>query len=274
MEENLNNQSPEVEANTDEAPAERSIEEQLQTTANTLYKEREARKKAEKEAKTYSNKVSELESKFNSLQQQLASFLSAGEVAPAPAPVAPVEKKSDPFGSDINYQQAAKRVVSGLQEEVVTLKSELERQQSEKDNLRIELALQRAFVEAGGLLTPDGSLLDISDPEDFPIEVIKRRLRPYVKLDGDDILIVDREGKTEVNKAGMPLTLREKMEILKNSHSYSSNFRSENMNKGMGTPFNGKSVGNAKVRRVSRSAMNEGKVKPEDILSGNIMFTD
>lgn len=273
MEENLNNQT--TETDTEETPVERSLEEQLQTTASTLYKEREARKKAEKEAKEYSRKMTDLEGKFNSMQQQLASFLSLAEqpVTPTTAPVAE-KKTADPMGSDINYQQAAKQVVSDLQTQMASLKGELDVQRQEKDNLKVELSIQRAFVEAGGMLSPDSSFLDILDPDDYPIEVIKRRLRPYIKLDGDDILVVDREGKPELNKNGLPITLREKMEVLKNSNAYASNFRSENNNKGMGTPLNGKSGGNAKVRRVTRADMASGKVDPRSILDGSVVVTD
>ena len=274
MDETLNNQATEAENNNDsDTPTERSIEEQLQITALTLQKEREAKKKAEKEVKEYAKKMGDLEGKFNTLQQQLASVLNL--VPEQPATPAPTEKKLDPMGSDINYQQAAKQVVTGLQSEMAALKSELERQQSEKDGLKLELAIQRAFVEAGGILSPDSSFLDILDLDDYPIEVIKRRLKPYIKFDGDDLIVVDREGKTELNKNGFPITLREKMEVLKNSNAYASNFRSENNNKGMGTPLNGKaSNGNVKVKRVSKADLSAGRVDPRLIIDGSVVVVD
>lgn len=270
MEENLNNQSPEVEANTDEAPAERSIEEQLQAALGVAYKEREARKAIEKKAKESERRLKEYETKLAE-KEQIASLWQ--DLAPPTNPTQPPEQPvaRRPEYADLNHQLATKQIVSGLQEKISAIEQEKASVLKEKEDIIIESKLYQAFVEAGGLLPGDPSLVDVLDPKYQPFEVIKALTKEDVKYDPEarEVLFYTKDGSVELNKHGVPITPREKMEAYKQLKVFESSFKSDNQNKGMGTPFNGKSVGTGKVTRVSLSGMRKGQVKPEDVLKAD-----
>lgn len=273
MEENLTNQSPEVEASTDDAPAERSIEEQLQAALGALYKERGLNKQLDKKAKELEKKQKEYEAKLAE-KEQIASLWQDTVSTPAQQEQAPpIARRSD--YADLNHQLATKQIVSGLQDQLGLSKQETEQERREKENIIIESKLFEAYVEAGGLLPGDVSLVDVVDPKYRPFEVIKALTKEEVKYDPEskEVLFYNRDGKVELNKHGVPITPREKMESYKSLPVFASSFKSENPNKGMGTPFNGKSVNN-KVRRVTRADLSSGKVDPRSIIDGSVVVVD
>lgn len=267
MEENQINDD----SNLEEQPAERSLEEQLEVTKLTMIKERNRGKQLEKENRELKKQQEAQQKQLAQLQQQFEMFSLGGEKANTDV-VPPQEKR--PEAPDVTYQQAAKQVVSGLQLELAQERQEKERLVKEKQEIALEKAILQAFVEANGILNGDPSILQITDVEDYPLQTITRRLKPFIRVDEDGLYLVDKNENVEMDNMGARLSLASKMQQLKNAGSYQSCFKSDNNNIGMGTPSGSKNnyAKGASVR--SSKDMATGKVKLEDILNGKAVIRD
>lgn len=128
-------------SNLEEAPSERSLEEQLEVTKMTMIKERNRGKQLEKENKELKRQQDAQQKQLAQLQQQFEMFSLGGDKPTAPDVVTPQEKR--PEAPDVTYQQAAKQVVSGLQLELSQERQEKQRLEAEKKEIVLEKLFYR-----------------------------------------------------------------------------------------------------------------------------------
>lgn len=259
-------------SNLEEAPAERSLEEQLEVTKLTMIKERNRGKQLEKENRELKKQQEAQQKQLAQLQQQFEMFSLGGDKPVTPDVVIPQEKRSE--SPDLAYQQAAKQVVSGLQRENEELKAAAANERKERKNAELKKAIFTEFVKAGGILPSDPQVLNMQNSDDSPYENVELKIMSCVREENDEIFFVDKNGNIETDSQGVPLTLAGKMQRIQQSLSYSSCFKSDNNNIGMGTPTGTKNnyTKGASVR--SAKDMATGKVKLEDILNGKAVIRD
>lgn len=268
MEENIINDDSQLEG---EVQAEKPIEDQIEIVKGVAKKERDRANALARENRELKKRQDEQEKQLRQLQQH---FELLGSSAKEPEPEEPIVRmKASEY--EIGVKQAAQKIVGGLQREIEELKAREQETVQAKETLNKQSAIYKEYMENGGLSRSDILLMNMDDSLSDPYQAIERDILPKLYQEGDEYYVMDKDGNPEVDKNGLPVTLKTKMAQYKQSVLFSTCFKNDNPNVGMGSPATAKSRGVTRGTVVQpRSAMNQGKVYISDILNDKVVFKD